>query len=109
MPSPRMVSLQSVLILTILISLDIKVRKPAYFYEAKSCKYLKDTFLDRELKELDFHNLNPLVVVGPHIYTDDKSIEGKVGAALTEWRDGKETWISIHLLHSFCTIFQTVI
>ncbi|GBP00885.1 Retrovirus-related Pol polyprotein from type-1 retrotransposable element R1 [Eumeta japonica] len=31
-------------------------------------------------------------------FTDGSRIEGKVGAALTEWRDGRETWSSLEVL-----------
>ncbi|GBP90777.1 Putative 115 kDa protein in type-1 retrotransposable element R1DM [Eumeta japonica] len=39
-------------------------------------------------------------------FTDGSRIEGKVGAALTEWRDGRETWYSTLRLDPFCTVFQ---
>ncbi|GBP73389.1 Retrovirus-related Pol polyprotein from type-1 retrotransposable element R1 3 [Eumeta japonica] len=43
----------------------------------------------RERRGLDSQTVDRLAVVGPQIYTDGSRIEGKVGAALTEWRDGR--------------------
>ncbi|GBP60479.1 Putative 115 kDa protein in type-1 retrotransposable element R1DM [Eumeta japonica] len=107
-------SLHSALILSRLLPLDIRVREVAWLYEVKRGKDLGDTFVDRKLErpvyfgdlphpahvpeigyesveDLDSQTVDRLAVVGPHIYTDGSRIEGKVGAALTEWRDGEET------------------
>ncbi|GBP95481.1 hypothetical protein EVAR_65212_1 [Eumeta japonica] len=114
----------SALILSRLLPLDIRVSEAAWLYEVKRGKDLGDNFVDRELErpvyfgdlphpahvpeigyesveDLDFQTIDRLAVVGPHIYTDGSRIEGKVGAALTEWWDGGETWYS-----TFCTVFQ---
>ncbi|GBP85083.1 Putative 115 kDa protein in type-1 retrotransposable element R1DM [Eumeta japonica] len=125
----RTVSLHSALILARLLPLDIRVREVAWLYEVKRGKDLGDTFVDRELErpvyfgdlphpahvpeigyesveDLDPQTVDRLAVVGPRIFTDGSRIEGKVGAALTEWRDGRETWYSTLRLDPFCTVFQ---
>ncbi|GBP04179.1 hypothetical protein EVAR_19129_1 [Eumeta japonica] len=58
------------------------------------------------VEDLDPQTVDRLAVVGPRIFTDGSRIEGKVGAALTEWRDGRETWYSTLRLDPFCTVFQ---
>ncbi|GBP42222.1 hypothetical protein EVAR_29819_1 [Eumeta japonica] len=58
------------------------------------------------IENLDSQTLAHLTVVGPHVYTDCSWIEGKVGAALTEWQDREETWHSTLRLDLFCTVFQ---
>ncbi|GBP87328.1 hypothetical protein EVAR_69567_1 [Eumeta japonica] len=58
---------------------------------------------------LDSQTLDCLAVVGPYIYTDGSRIEDKVGAALTEWRSGEETWYLTIRLDLFCTVFQVEI
>ncbi|GBP85095.1 Putative 115 kDa protein in type-1 retrotransposable element R1DM [Eumeta japonica] len=121
--------LHSALILARLLPLDIRVREAAWLYEVKRGKDLGDTFVDRELErpvyfgdlphpahvpeigyesveDLDPQTVDRFAVVGPRIFTDGSRIEGKVGAALTEWRDGRETWYSTLRLDPFCTVFQ---
>ncbi|GBP90791.1 Putative 115 kDa protein in type-1 retrotransposable element R1DM [Eumeta japonica] len=125
----RTVSLHSALIPSRLLPLDIRVREAAWLYEVKRGKDIGDTFVDRELErpvyfgdfphpahvpeigyesveDLDSQTVDHLAVVGPRIYTDGSRIEGRVGAALTEWRDGEETWYSTLRLDPFCTVFQ---
>ncbi|GBP24118.1 Probable RNA-directed DNA polymerase from transposon BS [Eumeta japonica] len=110
----RTVSLHSALILSRLLPLEIRVREAAWLYEVKRGKDLGDTFVHREIErpvyfgdlphpahvpefgyesveDLDSQTVDRLAVVGPQIYTNGSRIEGKVGAALTEWRDGEET------------------
>ncbi|GBP21029.1 Putative 115 kDa protein in type-1 retrotransposable element R1DM [Eumeta japonica] len=109
-------------------SVALKAVREAAWYEVKRGKDLGDTFVDRELErpvyfgdllhpahvpEIGYERRGPdsqtvdrLAVVGPQIYTDGSRIEGKVGAALTEWRDGEETWYSTLRLDPFCTVFQ---
>ncbi|GBP65867.1 Putative 115 kDa protein in type-1 retrotransposable element R1DM [Eumeta japonica] len=58
------------------------------------------------VEDLDPLTMDRLAFVGPHIYTDGNKIEGKVGAALTEWRDEMESGNSAFRLESFCTVFQ---
>ncbi|GBP89128.1 hypothetical protein EVAR_67924_1 [Eumeta japonica] len=43
------------------------------------------------VEDLEYQITDRLAVVGLQIYTDGSRIEGKVGAVLTEWRDGEET------------------
>ncbi|GBP60414.1 Retrovirus-related Pol polyprotein from type-1 retrotransposable element R1 3 [Eumeta japonica] len=62
--------------------------------------------VDESVEDMDSQTLDRLAVVGSHIYTNGSRIEGKVGAALTEWRDGQETWFSTLRLDPFCTVFQ---
>ncbi|GBP79528.1 hypothetical protein EVAR_89894_1 [Eumeta japonica] len=125
----RTLSLHSALILSRLLPIDIRVREVAWLYEVKRGKDLGDTFVNRELEkpvcfgnlphpahvpeigyesvqDLDSQTVDRLAVVGPQIYTDGSRIEGKVGAALTEWWDGEETWYSTLRLNPFCTVFQ---
>ncbi|GBP92228.1 Putative 115 kDa protein in type-1 retrotransposable element R1DM [Eumeta japonica] len=125
----RTVSLHSALILARLLPLDIRVREAARLYEVKRGSESGDVCADRELeKPVDFRemphpahtpelgfesveDLDPstvdrLAIVGPHIYTDGSKTEGKVGAALTEWRDEMESGNSTFRLESFCTVFQ---
>ncbi|GBP16456.1 hypothetical protein EVAR_72839_1 [Eumeta japonica] len=98
----RTVSLHSALILSKLLSLDIRMREAAWLYDVKRGKDLGDTFVDRELET----HSGPSGRGRSAIYTDGSRIEGKVDAALTEWRDGEETWCSALRLDPFCTVFQ---
>ncbi|GBP61081.1 hypothetical protein EVAR_48580_1 [Eumeta japonica] len=67
------------------------------------------SYEDTRVEDLNSQTFDRLAVIGLHIYTDGSRIEGKVGAALTEWRDGEETWYSTLRLDSFCTVFQAKI
>ncbi|GBP45697.1 Retrovirus-related Pol polyprotein from type-1 retrotransposable element R1 [Eumeta japonica] len=111
-----------------LLSLDIQVREAAKLYEVKRgknwghlCRPGLERSVDfRELphpahtpefgfknvEDLDPSLMDRLAIVGPHIYTDGSKIEGKLGAALTEWRDGVESRNFAYRLESFCTVFQ---
>ncbi|GBP83163.1 hypothetical protein EVAR_59576_1 [Eumeta japonica] len=123
------VSLHSALILARLLPLDIRVREAARLYEVKRGSESGDVCADRELErpvdfremphpahtpelgfesveDLDPSTVDRLAIVGPHIYTDGSKTEGKVGAALTEWRDEMESRNSTFRLESFCTVFQ---
>ncbi|GBP36366.1 Putative 115 kDa protein in type-1 retrotransposable element R1DM [Eumeta japonica] len=125
----RTVSLHSALILARLLPLDIRVREAARLYEVKRGRESGNICADRELERpLDFRELphpahtpefgfesvedldpstvDRLAIVGPDIYTDGSKIEGKVDAALTEWRDGIESGNSAYRLEFFCTVFQ---
>ncbi|GBP96905.1 Putative 115 kDa protein in type-1 retrotransposable element R1DM [Eumeta japonica] len=103
----RTVSLHSALILARLLPLDIRVREAAWLYEVKRGKDLGDTFVDRELERPVYFgdcltraraetraSRTSTPDGGPSRrrraahFTDGSRIEGKVGAALTEWRDG---------------------
>ncbi|GBP46680.1 hypothetical protein EVAR_86932_1 [Eumeta japonica] len=47
-------------------------------------------------------------IAGPHLYTDDSKIEGKMGAALTWWeKDSKEVTNITFSLDPSCTVFQS--
>ncbi|GBP31136.1 Putative 115 kDa protein in type-1 retrotransposable element R1DM [Eumeta japonica] len=117
------------LILLRLLPLNIRVREAAWLYEVKRGKDLEDTIVDRELEtpvyfsdlshpahvpeigyesveDLDSQTMDRLAVVAPQIFTDGNRIESKIGAALTEWRGGEETWYSTLRLDRFCTVFQ---
>ncbi|GBO99006.1 Putative 115 kDa protein in type-1 retrotransposable element R1DM [Eumeta japonica] len=125
----RTVSLHSALILARLLPLDIRVREAARLYEVKRGSELGNVCADRELErpvyfremphpahtpefgfesveDLDPSTVDRLAIVGPHIFTDGCKIEGKVVAALTEWRDEMESGNSAFRLESFCTVFQ---
>ncbi|GBP47535.1 hypothetical protein EVAR_30625_1 [Eumeta japonica] len=120
--------LHSALILSRLLPVDIRVKEAAWLYEVKRSKDLGDIFVDRELEnpvyfgdlphfskvpeigyesveDLESQTIDRFAVVGQHIYTDGSRIEGKVGAALTEWRDREETWYSTLRRDTFCTVF----
>ncbi|GBP56856.1 Putative 115 kDa protein in type-1 retrotransposable element R1DM [Eumeta japonica] len=124
----RTVSLHSALILSRLLPLDIRVREATWLSEVKRRKHVRDVCADRELEspvdfcelphpahvlELEFESvedLDPttmdrLAIVGPNIYSDGSLIEGKVGAALKEWRDGVKSGNSADRLQSFSTVF----
>ncbi|GBO99981.1 hypothetical protein EVAR_74328_1 [Eumeta japonica] len=58
------------------------------------------------VEDLDSQIMDRLALVGPHIYTDGNQIEGKVDAALTEWREGEEKCYSTLRLDPFCMVFQ---
>ncbi|GBP48765.1 hypothetical protein EVAR_32785_1 [Eumeta japonica] len=102
----RTVSLHSALILSRLLPLNMRVREAAWLYEVKRGKDLGDTFVDRELERPVYFGDLPHPA---HIYTDESHIEGKVGAALREWRDREETWYSTLRLDPLCTVFQAEI
>lgn len=46
------------------------------------------------LEGMDQETTESLLLVGPQIYTDGSKIEGKVGAALTWWDEGREVKFS---------------
>ncbi|KOB67904.1 Non-LTR retrotransposon CATS [Operophtera brumata] len=46
-------------------------------------------------------------LIGPQIFTDGSKIEGKVGAALTWWEEGREEKYSTFRLESHNTVFQS--
>ncbi|GBP49323.1 hypothetical protein EVAR_27025_1 [Eumeta japonica] len=87
----RTISLHSTLMLWKLLPLDIRsADKSVNFGDLPHPAYVLDIGYE-SVDDLEFQTMDLLTVVGPHIYTDGSHIEGKVGAVLTEWRDGKET------------------
>ncbi|GBP91332.1 hypothetical protein EVAR_57749_1 [Eumeta japonica] len=105
---------------------DIRVREAARLYEvkrevnrgrlcrpgAREARGLPRNAASRapelgfeSVEDLDPSTVDRLAIVGPHIYTDGSKTEGKVGAALTEWRDEMESEPTFRL-ESFCTVFQ---
>lgn len=113
----RTVSLTSALILSGLLPLDLRIHEAASLYKAKkghSEDYIPPgrevetqvRFSDNPhpsrlivtdyecLEGMDQETTESLLLVGPQIYTDGSKIEGKVGAALTWWDEGREVKFS---------------
>ncbi|GBO99369.1 Putative 115 kDa protein in type-1 retrotransposable element R1DM [Eumeta japonica] len=84
---------------------DIRLERPVYFGDLPHPAHVPEIGYE-SVEDLDPQTVDRLAVVGPRIFTDGSRIEGKVGAALTEWRDGRETWYSTLRLDPFCTVFQ---
>lgn len=126
--SYRTVSLNSALVLSGLLPLDMRVREAAQLYEAKRGKP-QETLHGREVEkrvcslealhpakavEVEFvclEDMQPQTLAdhkirGTRIFTDGSKIEGKVGAAMSYWRDDSETLSGKYKLESYCTVFQ---
>lgn len=126
--SYRTVSLNAALVLSGLLPLDIRIQEAAELYEAKRGKP-QQTIGDREIEsrvcylkaphpaegmECDFTCLEDMLpetlknqqIEGSFVFTDGSKIEGKVGAALSYWRDGSEILSRKFKLEFFCTVFQ---
>ncbi|GBP22504.1 Tigger transposable element-derived protein 6 [Eumeta japonica] len=54
-----------------------ELERPVYFGELSYPTHVLEIGFE-SVEELDFHTLDCLVVVGPHIYTDNSRIEGKI-------------------------------
>ncbi|GBP46525.1 hypothetical protein EVAR_45945_1 [Eumeta japonica] len=80
----RTVSLHSVLIFSRLLAIDIRLEILVYFGDLLHPAHLPEIGYE----SVDDFDNGRLALVRPHIYTDGCRIEVKVGAALTEWRDG---------------------
>ncbi|KOB71471.1 Non-LTR retrotransposon CATS [Operophtera brumata] len=59
------------------------------------------------LENMEPENIESCHLSGPQVYTDGSKIEGKVGAALTWWDEGKEQRYSTFRLESHNTVFQS--
>ncbi|CAH2218229.1 jg18388 [Pararge aegeria aegeria] len=127
--SYRTVSLHSALLLAGLIPLDLRVHEHADLYEAKRGRPILCLPDDRELErrvsfmtaehpardiEIGFsclEDLEPATVEkyqlkGQLIFTDGSKIEGKVGAAISVWREGEERRAIKFKLERYCTVYQ---
>lgn len=126
----RTASLTSVLALSGTLPLDLRIQENAALYEAKkgiSSTYLppgrqleqKVKFTDfphpatqitteyELLENMDSDTETTLQITGPQVYTDGSKMEGKVGAALTWWENGRETSNDLFGLDQTCTVFQS--
>ncbi|GBP65255.1 Putative 115 kDa protein in type-1 retrotransposable element R1DM [Eumeta japonica] len=90
------------------ICADRELESPVDFCELPHPAHIPELGFE-SVEDLDPTTIDRLAIVRPHIYTDGSKIEGKVGAALTEWRDGVESGNSAYRLESFCTVFQAEI
>lgn len=126
----RTVSLTSALVLTGLLPLDLRIQEAALLFKIKK-GYSEDLIppgrdVERKveptlsphpaqlitteyerLEDLDPETLESHKITGPQIYTDGSKIEGKVGAALTWWDEGRETRYSTFRLEPHNTVFQS--
>ncbi|XP_046977642.1 uncharacterized protein LOC124543462 [Vanessa cardui] len=126
----RTVSLTSALILSGQLPLDLRVKEAATLFKIKK-GYCVDLIppgreIERRvgplqnphpsqlitteyacLESLDPQTLDEHHIVGPLIFTDGSKIEGKVGAALTWWDQGRETRNSTFRLEPHNTVFQS--
>lgn len=123
----RTVSLNAAMILSGILPLDLRVREAARLYEIKRGKEMEDlpgrpieartSFLlaphPAAAPTVDFEcleNTNPEIIkekqIRTQIYTDGSKIEGKVGAALTVWKDGAECKTIKLKLEDYCTVYQ---
>ena len=122
----RTTSLNSALLLSGLLPLDLRIREAASLYEIKkghSCRVVGDRDVEipvpftetphpQVCNGLEFDQINNDAELiqreedGPKVYTDGSKIEGKVGAALSMWDNGVETLVRKLKLEQFCTVFQ---
>lgn len=123
----RTVSFTASLAITGLLPLDLRALEVLALYEVKRGRPLPEA-LDRPLEaRVSFLQARhpalwrelPIGMVegeeeleakvgaeGLCIYTDGSKIDGKVGAAVTVWRDGVEVLYRTLKLESFCTVYQ---
>lgn len=123
----RTVSLNSALLLAGLLPLDIRIREAALLYEERK-GHFRRVVGDREVErpvpvnrmahpaanldlkygiimdsaELEATNDQNAL----HIYTDGSKMEGKVGAALSIWKDEVEVGSKRYRLEPYCTVYQ---
>lgn len=126
----RTTSLTSTSILAGILPLDLRIQEVATLYRAKrgissdflppGChleqkveyKHLPHpsthTSVEFELLEdMSPQTQETLRIAGPQIYTDGSKMEGKVGAALTWWENGREALHELYSLDPTCTVFQS--
>lgn len=126
----RTVSLTSALVLSGQLPLDLRVIEAATLFKIKKghsqefippgCELecnvhhsqnphpaLLTTTEYARLEDLTPETLETHQVIGPQIYTDGSKIDGKVGAALTWWENGKESKSSTFGLEPHNTVFQS--
>lgn len=127
--SYRTVSLTAALLLSGLLPLDLRILEAAYLFEVKRGRPIDRFVADRELEtrisftkachpvkmhRIEFKCIEDWTtetieknrIEGLMVFTDGSKIEGKVGAALSWWRDGTEVKSKKLSLESFCTVFQ---
>ncbi|XP_049868531.1 uncharacterized protein LOC126368553, partial [Pectinophora gossypiella] len=122
----RTVSLNSALVLSGLLPLDLRIKEAAALYEAKRGvpqPILGDREVERvvgyaqaphpathmklgfvclvDQEQVDCHNKQAV-----RIYTDGSKIDGKVGAALSVWDGDAETKTVKLKLSPYCTVYQ---
>ncbi|XP_061726217.1 uncharacterized protein LOC133531843 [Cydia pomonella] len=123
----RTVSLNSALLLSGLLPLDLRVREMASLYETKKGARAPVALEDREIEamtpavkaphpaereEITFERIcgeeqyQDCEKLQMRIYTDGSRIDGKVGAALSIWKDASETKAIKLALSSYCTVYQ---
>lgn len=119
----KTVSLNSALLLSGLLPLDLRIQEAASLYEAKRGKpqpHIGDRQLETkapytsathpaESKRLSFQLLENEEGMEPmenQLFTDGSKIEGKVGASLSCWNSGAETKAQKFKLETYCTVFQ---
>ena len=126
----RTTSLTSVQLLSGTLPLDLRIQEAAILYKAKkgvTSDFIptgrnlenKIKFTDNPhpssyttttyelLENMDSQTQTTHQITGPQIYTDGSKFEGKVGAALTWWEDGRETIHDTFSLDPTCTVFQS--
>lgn len=122
----RTVSLNSALILTGILPLDLRIREVASLYEAKkglNHVVLGDWEIERMALKMDAPHPADQMCLGfvslvdeekysanqnfeVRIFTDGSKIEGKVGAALSIWKDDAEAKSVKLALSHYCTVYQ---
>ncbi|GBP69454.1 hypothetical protein EVAR_48811_1 [Eumeta japonica] len=116
----RTISLQSTLILSRLLTLNIRVREATWLCEVNRSKDLEDTFLDQKFEQpvyfgnslhpahvpeigyestedLESQTRNHFAVFGPQIYTDESHLESKRLQVFSEGIDRPEHYPLAHV------------
>lgn len=126
----RTTSLTSVQVLSGTLPLDLRIQESATLHQAKKGHTIDfvppGRNLEGRVRFQDFphpstmttteyellENMDPKTqedhhILGPQVYTDGSKMEGKVGAALTWWENGKEVENDTFSLDPTCTVFQS--